>query len=99
MGEKSDSVTPNNSVALEEVTVPRFSCSRNNEHYALICTTSLFYILAPTCFGSSLPSSGSFLDTSELLEIQIECTSSNSEGSKKIPDDSRLLTKHLGANI
>jgi hypothetical protein len=26
--------------------------SRNNQHYALICTTPLFYILAPTCFGS-----------------------------------------------
>jgi hypothetical protein len=46
--------------------------SRNNQHYAQICTTPLFYILAPTCFGSSLPSSGSFLDSSELLEIQIE---------------------------
>jgi hypothetical protein len=46
--------------------------SRNNQHNALICTTSLFYILAPTCFGRSLPSSGSFLDPSELLEIQIE---------------------------
>jgi hypothetical protein len=42
------------------------------QQYALICTTPLFYVLAPTCFGSSLPSSGSFLDTSELLEIQIE---------------------------
>jgi hypothetical protein len=47
-------------------------CSRNNQHYALICTTPLFYILAPTCFGSSLPLSGSFLDPSELPEIQIE---------------------------
>jgi hypothetical protein len=47
-------------------------CSRNNQHYALICTTPLFYILAPTFFSSSLPSSGSFLDPSELLEIQIE---------------------------
>jgi hypothetical protein len=46
--------------------------SRNNQNYALICTTPLFYILAPTCFGSSLPSSGSILDPSELLEIQIE---------------------------
>jgi hypothetical protein len=59
--------------------VIRFNCkqmaggsSRNNQHYALICTTSLFYILALTCFGSSLPSLGSFLDPSELLEIQIE---------------------------
>jgi hypothetical protein len=34
------------------------------------CTTRLFYVLAPTCFGSSLPSSGSLLDTPELLEIQ-----------------------------
>jgi hypothetical protein len=47
-------------------------CSRNYPHYALICTTPLFYILAPTCFGCSLPSSGSFLDPSELLGIQIE---------------------------
>jgi hypothetical protein len=46
--------------------------SRNNQNYALICTTPFFYILAPTCFGGSLPSSGSFLDLSELLEIQIE---------------------------
>jgi hypothetical protein len=45
---------------------------RNNQHYALICTTPLFYILAPTCFGSSLPSSGSFLDPPKSLEIQIE---------------------------
>jgi hypothetical protein len=35
------------------------------------CTTPLFYVLAPTCFGSSLPSSGSLLDPPELLEIQI----------------------------
>jgi hypothetical protein len=33
---------------------------------------SLFFMLAPTCFDSSLPSSGSFLDPPELLEIQIE---------------------------
>jgi hypothetical protein len=45
--------------------------SRNNQHYALNCTTPLFSVLAPTCFGSSLPSSGSFLDPSEVVEIQI----------------------------
>jgi hypothetical protein len=28
---------------------------RNNQHYALIYTTPLFYIPAPTCFGNSLP--------------------------------------------
>jgi hypothetical protein len=47
-------------------------CSRNNQHYALICTTPLFYILAPTCFGSSLLSSGRFLDPCELLEIKTQ---------------------------
>jgi hypothetical protein len=46
--------------------------SRNDQQYALICITPLFHILTPTCFGSSLPSSGSFLDPSELLEIKIE---------------------------
>jgi hypothetical protein len=35
-------------------------------------TTPLLYILASIYFSSSLPSSGSFLDPSELLEIQIE---------------------------
>jgi hypothetical protein len=44
----------------------------NNQNYALNCTTPFFNILVPTCFDSSLPSSGSFLDPSELLEIQIE---------------------------
>jgi hypothetical protein len=41
---------------------------RNDQQYAQICTTALFYIPAPICFGSSLPSSGSFLEPSELLE-------------------------------
>jgi hypothetical protein len=45
--------------------------SINKQHYALICTTILLYILAATCFGSSLPSSGNLLEPSELLEIQI----------------------------
>jgi hypothetical protein len=36
------------------------------------CTNPIFYLLSPKCFGSSLPSSGNFLDPSELLEIQIE---------------------------
>jgi hypothetical protein len=45
---------------------------RYNQQYALNCTTPLFYILAPTCFGSSLPSSGSFLDPSELHDMQIK---------------------------
>jgi hypothetical protein len=42
--------------------------SRNGQQYAQICTTVLFYMPAPTCFGRSLPSSGSFLEPSELLE-------------------------------
>jgi hypothetical protein len=40
------------------ITVSSFRRSRNNQPYALICTTPLFYILASTCFGSSLPLSG-----------------------------------------
>jgi hypothetical protein len=46
--------------------------SGNNQPYALICTIPLFYIQASTCLGNSLPPSRSFLDPSELLEIQIE---------------------------
>jgi hypothetical protein len=48
--------------------------NRNDQHYALIYTTPLFYILAPTCFGSSLPSSGNFLDPSDVLAIKIDLT-------------------------
>jgi hypothetical protein len=43
--------------------------SINKQHYALNYITSLFNIQAPTCFGSSLQSSGSFLDPCELLEM------------------------------
>jgi hypothetical protein len=46
--------------------------SRNNQHYALIYTNPVFHILPLTCFDSSLPSSGSSLDLSELLEIHFE---------------------------
>jgi hypothetical protein len=47
-------------------------CSRNNQHNAQICTTALFYMLAPTCFGSSLPSSGSFWIRLSYVKIQID---------------------------
>jgi hypothetical protein len=54
------------------MSVKRKRSNTNNQYYALIYTIHLFYILAPTCFDSSLPSSGSFLDPSELFGIQIE---------------------------
>jgi hypothetical protein len=44
--------------------------SRNNQHYAQICTTAIFYIVAPTCFGSSLASSGSFWVCPSYMKIQ-----------------------------
>jgi hypothetical protein len=46
--------------------------SRNNQHNAQICTAALFYMLAPTCFGSSLPSSGSFWIHLRYVKIQID---------------------------
>jgi hypothetical protein len=45
---------------VKSVTTSRYMCSRRNQHSAQIYTTALFHILAPTCFGSSLPSLGSF---------------------------------------
>jgi hypothetical protein len=42
----------------------------NNLHW--LYHSFFFYKLAPTCFCSSLSSSGSFLDPSELLELQME---------------------------
>jgi hypothetical protein len=46
--------------------------SRNDQHNAQICTTALFYMLAPTCFGSSLPSSGSSWIHLSYVKIQID---------------------------
>jgi hypothetical protein len=46
--------------------------SRNNQHYAQICTTALFYTLAPTCFGINLPSSGSFRIRLSYMKIHID---------------------------
>jgi hypothetical protein len=48
------------------------SRSRNNQHYAQICTTALFYILVPIRFGSSLPSSESFWTRLSYMKIQID---------------------------
>jgi hypothetical protein len=47
------------------------SRSRNNKHDVQICTTALFFMLAPICFGSSLTSSGSFWIRLSCLKIQI----------------------------
>jgi hypothetical protein len=47
-------------------------CRNAYKHSELNVTSSLQSQMAPTCFGSSLPSSGSFLDPSALLEIQVE---------------------------
>jgi hypothetical protein len=42
---------------------------KKNQQDALIVPSFIyFYVSAPTCFGSSLPSSGSLLDPPELLE-------------------------------
>jgi hypothetical protein len=46
--------------------------SRSNRNNAQICTTALFYMLAPTCFGSGLPSSGSFWIRLSYVKIQID---------------------------
>jgi hypothetical protein len=45
---------------------------RNNQHYAQVCTTALFYILAPTCFDCSLLSSESFWIRLSYMKIQID---------------------------
>jgi hypothetical protein len=46
--------------------------SRNNQHYSQIYITALFSTLAPSCFGSSLPSSGSFWIRLSYMKIQID---------------------------
>jgi hypothetical protein len=46
--------------------------SRNNQHYAQIRTTALFWMLVPTCFGSSLPFSGNVWIRLSYMKIQID---------------------------
>jgi hypothetical protein len=46
--------------------------SINNQRYTQICTTALFYTLAPTYFGSSLPSSGSFWIRLSYMKMQVD---------------------------
>jgi hypothetical protein len=46
--------------------------SGNNQHNVQICTTASFYMLVPTCFGSSLPSSGSFWICLSYVKMQID---------------------------
>jgi hypothetical protein len=67
--------------------------SRNDQQYTLICTTPLFYKLAPTCFSSSLWSSGS------LEAVVCHQAASKLPGASKLPDDGRLLPKHVGASL
>jgi hypothetical protein len=49
-----------------------YTFSRNNQHNAQICTTALFRMLAPTCFGCSLASSESFWIRLSYVKIQID---------------------------
>jgi hypothetical protein len=46
--------------------------SRKNQHNAQIFTTALFHMLPATCFGSSLPSSGSFWIRLSYVKIEID---------------------------
>jgi hypothetical protein len=65
---------------------------RKNQQHALIVPLLLFYVLAPTCFSSSLPSSGSLLDPPELLEN----TNCGLEYLKYITDnESVCVTYHI----
>jgi hypothetical protein len=71
----------------------------NSHHYALDCITSLFNMQPPKCFGIRLPSSGSFLDPSDLLKKQnnyvvchiikcyVFCFSGSTQGSRKLLED------------
>jgi uncharacterized protein (UPF0262 family) len=55
--------------------------SRNDQQYEEICTIALFYILAPTCFDSSLPSSGSFWIRLSYMNLQIGLVGSTADGT------------------
>jgi hypothetical protein len=78
--------------------------SRNNQHYAQICTTASFYILAPTCFGSSLPSSGSFWTRLSYMKIQINLVVYHImlvkwRVCRRVAVPEPLLPKHVTASI
>jgi hypothetical protein len=66
--------------------------SRNDQQYVLI-----FPLLYSDCRGSV--HTGHITTHYMIYTTHSVCISSNSEGSKKIPDDGRLLLKHVGASI
>jgi hypothetical protein len=55
--EPSGPVKACNGIALPLLYRALLDAVQNNHQYAMICTTALLFILAPTCFGSSLPPS------------------------------------------
>jgi hypothetical protein len=60
----------------------------------LLLCHSIYFILSKMLYILILLSVMYFRYTTHLI-----CISSNSEGSKKLPDDGRLLPKHVGASI
>jgi hypothetical protein len=66
---------------------------RINQQYAVLCTTYLFYIYNIIYIFIYL------FYIYILYTTYSICISSNSDGSKKLPDDGRLLPKHAGASV
>jgi hypothetical protein len=69
----------------------------NHQHYALNYRTSLFNgVLLTWVTQRTEPQHSGTQVTQTLYDIPPIC-SSNSHGSKKLPDDGRLLPEHVGA--
>jgi hypothetical protein len=88
------------------------SCSRNDQQYALICTTPysiyrLLHVSAVACYQegvfwiilSYMKYKSNGWSAAAAHTAHSICISCNSEGSKMLPLDSRLLPKRVGASI
>jgi hypothetical protein len=52
-----------------------------------------------TTEGTATTQHTGHVTTRYMIYHPFDCISSNSDGSKKLPDDGRLLPKHVGASI
>jgi hypothetical protein len=69
--------------------------SINNQHYALNYVTQL----GSTTNGTTTLRHTGHINVHYMIYHLLICISSNSDGSKKLPNDGRLLPKQVGACI
>jgi hypothetical protein len=87
-----------------KIKIPSKNLHEKPTNTPIIHSVYLLFIVAPTCFGITLPSSGAFLVPSESCSIEeqsIEYSSIEqlSDGTRNAPEEGNVMPKHVGATI